>query len=208
MKRALWLLPLLLGCHAKFKKAAPLIDEVRVQTVLTGSPYVELGWVATGNELVDVAVAVVQEARSVKPAQRIAGAVKVADMRSAVSYGLAEGLGGGPPFSVTDQAQVQPLVEIEIESYGLYVPYLGAPGEFTFTGQARVYDAQGKKVYRQRMSCSVMAGDPSVGEIVFGVVNNVEELNRMSDEDINAAFAATAEYCGARFAQKMRQHAG
>ena len=63
------LLPaLLLGCHAKFKKNAPLIDQVRVEAITVGGPNVELGKVHVDAEqagglaaLAGVAVNIAQE---------------------------------------------------------------------------------------------------------------------------------------------------
>ena len=40
------------------------------------------------------------------------------------------------------------------------------------------------------------------------VVNNIEELRRMSDPEIQAAFEGAAYYCGADLVLKMRKHAG
>ena len=93
-------------------------------------------------------------------------------------------------------------------SYGLYVPYIGAPGEFTYTVRARMYRDNGERVYKKTLTCEVGAGSPGAGEMVLGVVNNIRELEEMTDAEINQAFADMAHYCGVRFVTKMRKHAG
>lgn len=197
------------GCHAKFKKYASTVGTARVQVIMTGGPYVELGKVYDEDAgLVGAVVNVVQEVRAIDQRERILNAVQVDQVNTALQQGLIETMGGGPPFALNTDPNTGPLLQLEIESYGLYVPYLGAPGEFTYTAKARVFLADGEKIYRKRLTCTAGVGDPSAGEVIFGVVNNVKELDKMTDADINRTFVDIARYCGGKFTIKMRQHAG
>ncbi len=208
MTRLLPLLILLLtGCHAKFKKYASTLGTVRVQVVNTGGPYVELGKVYSQqpNLLTDV-VNIVQEVRSLDLTNRIAAAVQVAAVNDALAAGYIETMGGGPPFGTSPESQA--LLQLEVESYGMYVPYLGAPGQFTYTARAVVYKADGERIYRKRLTCSAGVGDPNLAAVVLGAVNNAKQLDTLSDADINAIFVDTARWCGSRFVLTMRQHAG
>ncbi len=208
---ALTLLP---SCHAKFKKNAGTLGEVRVQTVLTGYPYVNLGKVYTDSsdsDLAQIAAAVVNTVQTVKQIDqtaRIANAVHVGEVNRALEAGLAETLGEGPPFAFTDADDAPALLQIEVQSYGLNVPWLGAPGEFTYDMRMRIYKADGERVYNAWHSCEAGVGHPTAPEIVFSVVNNVRALNEMSDADIHAAFETIAFWCGQEVVLKMRRHAG
>jgi hypothetical protein len=51
-------------------------------------------------------------------------------------------------------------------------------------------------------------GDGRAAEVVFNAVNNVREIDEMSDEQLQAAFSDMAYYCGTYFATQMRKHAG
>ncbi len=207
------------GCHARFKKAVPTIDDINVQVITTGGPYVELGKIwstpetgnPTANLLMDiaaVAVNVSQEVKAIDQTARIYSAVDIEGVNSAMSEGLGNTLGGGPPFAYATTTDTDATLQLEVLSYGLYVPYIGAPGEFTYTVRARMYRANGERVYKKTLTCEVGAGDPEAGEMILGVVNNIRELEEMSDEQINSAFSDMAYYCGTKFVTKMRRHAG
>lgn len=206
------------GCHKKFKQAAPYIDDINVQVVTTGAPYVQLGKVYaspnTGDQGADLigeiaaaAINVTQDIRSINQTDRIANAVDIYDVNMAMTEGLAYTLGDGPPFRYTD-GDADAMLQLNVTSYGLTVPYLGAPGEFAYSVEARLYDQSGDRVYRKNLTCSLGFGDPGAGEIIFGTVNNVRELNEMTDAEINDAFRNVAAYCGQEFVVKMRKHAG
>lgn len=204
------------GCHAKFKKAAPFIDDINVQVVTSGGPYVQLGKVqapANSNggsdligELAAAAVNVTQAFRGVNQTDRIYSAVDINDVNAYMTAGLADTLAGGPPFAYSEDT-ADATLQLDVTSYGVNVPYLGAPGEFTYSVQARMYNTDGKRVYRKNLTCTVGLGDPSTAAVVFGTVNNVQSLNEMTDAEINDAFRNVAAYCGQRFVLKMRKHA-
>jgi hypothetical protein len=205
----------LLGCHAKFKKNAPDLHQVRVQIVNTGGPYVTLGKVHAGEHapavahMAALAVNVAQTVNEINVAEDFARRVDPAPLNQTMTQGLLETIQNGPPFELTTDPQVKHTLQIEVLSYGLYVPYLGAPGQFTFDVQARLYRGDtGKRVYSTSLSCDTAAGDPSAAEVVFSAVNNVRELDQMSDEQLQATFNDMAYYCGTYFATRMRRHAG
>jgi len=208
---ALTLLP---GCHAKFKKHASSLGEVRVQTVLSGAPYVNLGKVHADSEdapIFQIAAAVintVQVVNEIDQTVRIANAVQVSEVNRALEAGLAQTLQSGPPFAYTDVTDTPALLQIQVDSYGLNVPWMGAAGEFTYSLHMRIYDANGERVYNAWHTCEAGAGTPSAPEVVFSVVNNVRSLNEMSDADIHAAFETIAFWCGQEVVLKMRRHAG
>lgn len=212
--RALFLLiPLLAGCHAKFKREAPTLGSVRTQVVTTGGPYVELGHVAvaTDNALIAAAatvVNVVQDVKGMDLADRIAGAVDVQAVNRAFNDGVAQTLQAGPPFAYTDAPDAPATLQVEVLSYGLYVPAIGAPGVFTYDIRVRIYKRDGERVYKARHSCEVGAGTPGIPETVLGVVNNFAEMKEMSDAEIQQSFATLAAYCGQTFVVRMRRHAG
>lgn len=217
-----FLLLALLGCHAKFKKNAPDLHQVRVQIVTSGMPYVTLGrldtddYVAPGTHVdpeveiaAEAAVDIVQTMNEMNLAGDLARRVDPAQLSQTMTQGLLETIQNGPPFALTTDPQVTHTLQIEVISYGLNVPHLGAPGQFTFDVQARLYRGDtGKRVYSTSLSCDSAAGDPEAAEVAFSVVNNVRELDEMSDEQLQAAFNDMAHYCGTYFATQMRKHAG
>ncbi len=207
---------LLPGCHAKFKKYAPTLGEVRVQAIVTGYPYVHLGRVAPPPDpehapLAAVAtdvVNVVQGVRETEQTARIARAVDLLAVNEALVAGFAETLGSGPPFGFSPADQGGNLMQIEVRSWGLMVPYLGAPGEFTYDLRVRIYTEDGERVYSSSTTCTAGAGQPDAAAVVLGVVNNVAQLERMSDAEITFAFSQIAHWCGVELVRKIRAHAG
>lgn len=205
------------GCHAKFKKAAPYIEDINVQVITSGGPYVQLGKVQAPTnsegqpdligEIAAAAINVTQAFREVNQTDRIQNAVNINDVNTYMTAGLADTLAGGPPFAYTEDS-ADATLQLNVVSYGVNVPYLGAPGEFTYSVQARMYGADGDRVYRKNLTCTVSLGDPSTASIVSSTVNNVQSLNAMTDAEINDAFRNVAAHCGQEFVLKMRKHAG
>ncbi len=193
------------GCHAKFKKHAGTLGDVKVKTITTGGPQVVLGKVSEPG-LVGQIVNVAQTIKEVNQTARIAKAVKIDNVNDAMQQGVIDTIGSGPPFAATpDSAN---LLQLDVLSYGLVVPTIGDPGTFNYKVRARIYDASGDRVYSSRLTCSTGVGDPSATEVVLGVVNNVRELKDMKDRKINKSFMSIAEYCGGYFVTRMRKHAG
>lgn len=205
------------GCHAKFKREAPTLGSVRTQVITTGGPVVQLGHVpmvgddsplGTLANIAAVAVNISQEIKAGDVAGRIGNAVRTEDVNHAFNDGVAQTLQGGPPFAYTDDPNAPATLQVEVLSYGLSVPYLGAPGVFTYDLKVRIYKKDGDRVYKASHACEIGAGTPGVTESVLGVVNNVKEIKEMSDEEINSAFATMSAYCAQTFVIKMRKHAG
>jgi hypothetical protein len=213
--RNLFLLLVLTGCHAKFKKNAPTLGQVRVQIVNAGGPYVNLGKVYAGDrappiaQMAALAVNVAQTVNEIEVAKDFAQRVDPRPLNDTMTQGLLETIQNGPPFALTTDQGVKNTLQIEVLSYGLNVPYLGAPGQFTFDVRARIYRGDnGKRVYSTSLTCDTAAGDPSTAAIVLGAVNNVRELDKMSDAELQSTFNDMAYYCGTYFATRMRRHAG
>jgi hypothetical protein len=206
------LLALTTGCHARFKKAAPGLDEVQLQVVTTGYAKADLAAVpmGTGNDVVDAALLVAnigQEVRGWEQAARIGEAVEVEAVNAQLVAGITETLAAGTPFGI-GTAKGGPLLQIELMEYGMDVPYLGAEGRFEYQLKARMYDEDGRRIYKTRLTCDAGMRDPHLPEGALTFANNVRTLERMSDEDINAAFSAVARHCGQQFVVRMRRHAG
>ncbi|MBW1880024.1 MAG: hypothetical protein JRJ84_16805 [Deltaproteobacteria bacterium] len=195
------------GCHAKFKKAAPGIDQVRTQTYAMTPPHVFLGKMVDDGP-VGIIVNVAQGVNEVAIRRRIQDAVDREDVATALHKGVAEGLGDGPPFSWTAGREADATVQLEVANWGLEAYTLGAQGRFTYDVRVRVYTASGKRVYSARTNCDSMAGDPHELSQALGLVSNVDQIMEMEDHEIQAAFEEVARWCGMEIAMKMRQHGG
>jgi hypothetical protein len=203
------LLPCLLlatACHAKFKKEAPTLGAVRTQAVVSAPVDVELGKLS-GNDVVSAVVNVVQEVSEVGPEQRIARAVDLDRVNRALQNSFAETLGSGPPFGTTQDPKAA-LLQIEVVRWGLQVPYLGAPGIFNYDLNIRIYKPDGDRVYSAGLACNTGVGNPPPEARVLGTVNNLRQLEQMSDREIEKAFVSVARWCGTQLVTQMRRHAG
>jgi len=196
------------GCHAKFKEAVPGIDAVNVQVLTTGGPYVQLGYMPFDDEgYVSEAINVVQAVRGAYQTDRIEDAIVISDVQDALTQGVAETLNLGVPFSTTANDPNAPLLQIEVTSYGLFVPIMGAAGQFTVSAKARIYEPDGERVYRKNLTCT-LGMDADGLEAALPIFNNARALDEMSDAELNAAFGDIAWLCGQQLVMKMRQHAG
>lgn len=207
------------GCHAKFKKEAPTLGAVDVQVITNGGPYVELG--KMGNPLAgqggaleafgaiaSTAVNIAQEVEGINQTERIANAVQISEVNRVFDAGIARTLDDGPPFAYTADSGAPATLQLEVLSYGLYVPWLGAPGTFTYTLRARIYKSNGDRVYSSSLTCEAGMGMASPVEQVLSVVNNVEQIEQMSDAEIQESFLSIADWCADLFVTRMRKHAG
>lgn len=199
-------LTLLSGCYAKFKREAPTLGAVRTEVYTVGAPYVSLGY-ASDEGVVGAVINVVQTVRSVNQTERIANAVDVSQVNAAFEASLAASLGDGPPFGWTDSRDAS-LLQLEITSWGLEVPYIGAPGYFSYSASVNIYKPDGDRVYTSWITCDVNIGTDDLSAEVLGIVNNVQRLNEMTDPQINEAFLTVARYCGEDLVRQMRRHAG
>ena len=208
------LLLLLPACHPRYRHAAPTLGAVRIQTLGSGTPYVNLGKVyadphdAPVAQIAAAVINTVQVVREIDRTERIAGAVRTAEVKRALSAGLQDAMGEGPPFAITEDDSVGNLFQIEVLSYGLDVPWLGAPGSFTYDLRLRIYQADGRRVYAGRHRCDARAGDPTAAEQILSVVDNVRNLDAMSDDEISGAFETIGYWCGEQIVAKLRRQAG
>ncbi|MCO4745021.1 MAG: hypothetical protein KC912_09550 [Proteobacteria bacterium] len=194
------------GCHARFKKHAPTLGEVRPEVHMVTQPNVQLGGVAGGSLIGDV-VNVVQTARSYEVSRRLAERIDTKSTNAEFTAGLVDTLGSGPPFGTTS-ADGAALLQIEVRDMGMEVYGLGAPGVFDYDLFVQIFRADGKKVYKTRVTCTTAAGAPSAVSQALWTVDNVKQLEEMSDEELQGAFDAVGYYCGGELARKMRRHAG
>jgi hypothetical protein len=198
---------LLGGCNAKFKKAVATMDDVRSEAFTRTQPNVQLGMLY-GNDVVSAVVNTAQAVGSVAVERRIARAVNPAQVAGALQAGLGEGLGGGPPFTLSQNPKADGLVDLDVESWGMSVPHLGAQGVFYYQVKATVYLPSGKRIYHHRVTCSSAVGAPPEVSMAFGTVNNVKQLKEMGDDQIERAFEVVARWCGTVVARRMRSAAG
>lgn len=208
------MLVVLPACHPRYKHAAPTLGAVRVQTLGSGTPYVNLGKVYADQRdapVAQIAAAVINTVQVVKEidrTERIAGAVRTGEVKRALAAGLQEAMGDGPPFAITEDGAVGNVFQIEVLSYGLDVPWLGAPGSFNYDLRLRIYQADGRRVYAGRHQCDARVGNPTAAEQVLSVVDNVSNLDAMSDDEISGAFETIAFWCGEQIVAKLRRQAG
>ena len=211
----------LFGCHATFRNHAPDLEQVRVQVVMSGEPYVTLGKLDAGsygptsrvpqpeNVVEAHAMEAEQTADEIQLAADFARRVTPQPLTEKMTQGLLDTIRSGPPFELTTDPRVEHTLQIEVTSFGLAVPYIGAPGEFTFDVQARLYRGDtGERVYSTSLRCDAGAGDAAASSVALGAVDHVREIDRMSDEELQATFDDIAYYCGTYFATRMRKHAG
>lgn len=199
------------GCHAKFKKNAPTLGQVDAQVLITSGPSVYLGRLDSGDSLlanvVDLAVNVSQAINEVEVADRIINAVDLERTNQVMEGGFAKTLGDGPPFAYIP-ADAPATVQMEVVDWGMTAPFLGAQAQFDYGIRVRIYKADGERVYSARTTCSTGAGAPPAVSRALGLVSNINQLEQMSDQDIQAAFDAVSEWCGQEIVRKMRKHAG
>lgn len=214
----------LMGCHGKFKREVGSVSDVKLQIVTGSGPDATLGRAVyfgdptpeSDEEAVVDAVGVaattvlnvVQAVKEAEIRDRIAQAVDIRLTNSAMLAGVADTLGGGPPFAAVGQNESGNLLQFEVLDWGLEVPALGAQGSFTYTVRARLYKESGERIYSSRMTCQIAAGAPGATAQALMLVNNARQVKEMSDEDLQAAFDAMASYCGSVFVSRMRRHAG
>ena len=160
----------------------------------------------TGDDLVSAAVNVVQGVRSIEAANRIARAVDIRGVDRAFKGSLKKALGDGPPFGTTDNPKGS-LLQVSVVDYGLETPAIGMSGVFNYDLHIEIFLANGKKVYNGGQSCKVGFGDASALAEVLGTVNNVKQLNQMTDAEIQQTFEGAASLCGQQVVMKLRQQA-
>jgi hypothetical protein len=191
------------GCHPRYKKYVSSIEDVRPQVLVTTGPSVNLGG-ASGDSVLAAAVNVVQGIRSIDAANRLAGAVDIHGVDKAFKAGLRKALGDGPPFGTTDDPKGS-LLQVEVVDYGLESPMMGVAGVFNYDLHVEIYLANGKKVYNGHQECKIGFGDASALSQVLGTVDNVKQLDQMSDAEIQQTFENAAVLCGQDLVMKLRK---
>jgi hypothetical protein len=212
---------ILLACHGPFRKDAADLHQVRVQVTMSGEPDVDLGKFdqqnqgpvsrvpQSGNAMDAQAMNADQTADEVDLERALAHRVAPHPLTEKMTQGLLDGMKDGRPFALTTDPQVKHTLQIDVTSYGLHVPYIGAPGEFVFDVRARLTRGDtGKVVYSTSLRCDTDAGNPPASARAIDAVDHVREIERMSDEELQGAFNEMAYYCGTVFANRMRKHAG
>jgi len=204
--RLLILVALLSGCHARFRAVAPSLTGVRAQAFTSVPPHVMLGQLRQP-DLLTTAVNAYQGFQEERVAARLRDVVDVAGVNEVLVKGCAEALGDGPPFPYSDAPDAPATVQIEVVNYGLEVPEIGYRGTFNYDLRVRMYLDNGRQIYRSRIGCSSAAGAPPEIASALGVVNNVGQIGRMTDAQIQGAFEKVAEWCAWEVVRKLRRDA-
>lgn len=201
------------GCHAKFKKHAHTIGQVRVQVLTTTAPTVDLGVLVvpdTGDEqadrIGDIVEGVVNASQAIKGAQvarQLERKVDPSGINRVLASVVQDAMGASPPFAVTNDPNA-PLLQIEVDDYGMRVDQVGMPGVFHYGVRVQIYKPNGMRVYNNRLSCETVVGTGGTQVLV----NNVAQLRRMSANEVQLAFEDTAWFCGQELTRQVRQHAG
>ena len=203
--RGTWLLmtwAALGGCHAKFREAAPTLGAVRPQVVsLAAGPSIQVG--SSGSAVIDV----VNGVRSIDVAEKLARQVRLEQVNDAFRQGLADTLGGGPPFGLTSD-EGAPTLQVEVVNYGLSIPQMGAAGAFVYQLRVRIYRPDGERVYSSSLSCGTGVGGADAISQVLGTRDNLGNVLEMRKKEVQAAFDAAGEQCGRDLALLLRKHAG
>jgi len=191
------------GCHAKFKKNASLLGDVQPQVVVAGGPTALLqGGDASASGVV---VTAVQIFRASKARDRLQEAVDVDHVSNAFVAGLDDGLSSGIPFGLTG-AQDAPVLQVEVISWGLEAPQMGRQGALTYRLRIRAYDRDARRVYATRHDCAVGFGDAPGISHALGTVDNVKQLNKLSNAELQQIYEAGARACGEQLAVRIRRH--
>ena len=215
------LLLALFGCHAALHKEARDLHQVRVQVTVSGEPDVDLGKFdqqnqgpvsrvpSSGNAMDAQAMNAEQTADEIDLERALAHRVATPPLTEKMTQGMLDTMKSGLPFELTTDPTVKHTLQIDVTSYGLSVPYIGAAGEFVFDVRARLTRGDtGKVVYSTSLRCDTQAGDPAASAVAIEAVDHVREIERMSDEELQGAFNDMAYYCGTVFAKRMQKHAG
>lgn len=189
------------GCHAKFKKVASSLDAVHPQVIsVATAPSITLG--GTGNAVLDV----VNGVRALDVAQKLSRQVALDQVNDAFQAGVAETLGAGPPFALTEDDEA-PTLQVEVTNYGLIIPTMGGPGTFGYDLRVRIYQPDGERVYRTSLSCQVPIGGANAISQVLGTRDNLGNVLEMRRKEVQGAFDDAADQCGRQLVTQIRRHA-
>jgi len=198
---------LMTGCHTTYRRALGELDTVNAQAFTTSAPTVNLGSLYE-DDLVAMTVNTYQGVQENRAERRIREALRPEGVTTALVSSFGDALGSGPPLQYTTSPTSDATIQLEVTHYGMEVPFLGAQGTFDYRIRVRGYREDGRPFYRTRVNCSNAAGAPRDVSVAFGTVNNVRQLEQMSDAQIQSAFEKVAEWCAWEVVRKMRKHAG
>lgn len=205
-------LPLLGGCHAAFKHQAGGLGDVQIRAMGAQYPQVNLAGsqntATSTNDLLSAVVGVVQSTNEANLERRISRVVDAKQVSSVLVDSVAENLGDGPPFTAAVGKGAGNVLQLDVRRYGLNVAEFGEQGTFDYVVRMRVYNNQADRIYNGRVRCELPLGDPAIASRALGAVNNTRQINKMSDQELQAAFDNVASWCGERIVEKMRRHAG
>lgn len=192
------------GCHARLRALAPTIPGVDAEAFATVAPQVDLGRMARPDLAMSAVGAwqLAEEDRVEAWLLRTVDPVRAAD---ALSHGFLDALGQGPPFPAARGAAWVVQLELTDATFELSNP--GAPGRLAYGLRVDLYDPDGRRVYRTRLSCTSV-GAPREVERPIAAITDAWRLDGMRPEDLHAATDGLVEWCGWLAARRLRKHAG
>lgn len=194
------------GCHARFKKAAPAIDNVRIEVVNLGGPSVILP-TSGSDSAIGAVLDITQAVRAGNIAGHIRDKVDPQQVNQAFADGFADRIGSGPPFGYAPDAG--DVLQYELTNWGMRTVSFTAPGVYFYELRVRGYRANGKKFYRSGVHCATDAGTTGWLEMSpFGPDSNPQKIKNLPAERIQAIFDATAKDCASQAISRLRKHAG
>lgn len=182
---------LVAGCHARFQGAVQDLGSARPE-VRTTAPAVHLKAPAAERA----------RARAVEGQLAVGGAT----VSGAVHAGLADALGAGPPFSLTEDPAA-PLLQLELVRASLELTDGGRSGQVTHVVRVQIFDASGRRVYRDRHRCTEHSPELRVTSPALYLSNHRKQLPGVEPEAIRLAFEEAAWRCGEEVALRLRAHA-
>lgn len=199
-------IPLVVGCHARFKKHAPELGAMRAEVITVSGPNVNLGR-AGGDSILALAYDISQSLREGGIAMSIAQKVDPESVNAAFLDGFSAALADGPPVAYDPSSGH--VLQFELVDWGLETYGWGSPGVFNYDLVVHGFRDDNKKIYRARFNCRTNAGAAGwVEQSPFVGANHPEKIRNLPDAEVQAIFNATAADCGRQVVRKMRYHAG
>ena len=84
---------------------------------------------------------------------------------------------------------------------------MGFAGTFNYDLHVSIFLSGAQKVYNTHQRCDVGFGEASALSQVLGTVDNVKQLDQMTDAQIQATFDNAAALCAQELVLRMRRHA-
>ncbi len=208
---ALAALVLLSACHQRFRTHVDSLDAVRAVPTTPVQPDVDLARIYTADPGVVGLMAdsynLTQMIKEGRMSSIIAEKLDAQGVSAAFVYGLREGLGDGPPFAETDDAEAK--LTLEVVDWGLDVSSSPFPASFSYKVRIRGVMPDGSKFYRASFRCLGDAGEAKwIDGWGWTSTRDERDLQALPAARIQETFDKAAYACGQDLAGQLRYHAG